>query len=67
MILYYFMITLELLSELYDQAKVNYELAENDWLSSDNNIDYLKEMCLHSGEMLAYSKLLEIKTCGKIL
>ena len=53
------MITPGLLSELYDQAKANYELAENDWLISDD-IDYLKEMCLHSGEMLAYGKLLEI-------
>jgi hypothetical protein len=53
------MITPGLLSELYDQAKANYELAENDWLSSDD-IDYLKEMCLHSGEMLAYGKLLEM-------
>lgn len=53
------MITPGLLSELYDQAKANYELAENDWLSS-NDIDYLKEMCLHSGEMLAYGKLLEL-------
>jgi len=53
------MITPGLLSELYDQAKANYELAENDWLSS-NDIDYLKEMCLHSGEMLAYGKLLEM-------
>ena len=53
------MITPGLLSELYDQAKANYELAENDWLNSDD-IDYLKEMCLHSGEMLAYGKLLEL-------
>lgn len=53
------MITPGLLSELYDQAKANYELTENDWLSSDD-IDYLKEMCLHSGEMLAYGKLLEM-------
>ena len=53
------MITPGLLSELYDQAKANYELAENDWLSSDD-IDYLKEMCVHSGEMLAYGKLLEM-------
>ena len=53
------MITPGLLSELYDQAKANYEVAENDWLSSDD-IDYLKEMCLHSGEMLAYGKLLEM-------
>ena len=53
------MITPGLLSELYDQAKANYELSENDWLSSDD-IDYLKEMCLHSGEMLAYGKLLEM-------
>lgn len=53
------MITPGLLSELYDQAKANYELAENDWLTSDD-IDYLKEMCLHSGEMLAYGKLLEM-------
>ena len=53
------MITPGLLSELYDQAKANYELAENDWLISDD-IDYLKEMCLHSGEMLAYGKLLEM-------
>lgn len=53
------MITPGLLSELYDQAKANYELAENDWLSSDD-IDYLREMCLHSGEMLAYGKLLEM-------
>ena len=53
------MITPGLLSELYDKAKVNYELAENDWLSSDD-IDYLKEMCVHSGEMLAYGKLLEM-------
>ena len=53
------MITPGLLSELYDQAKANYELAENDCLSSDD-IDYLKEMCLHSGEMLAYGKLLEM-------
>lgn len=53
------MITPGLLSELYDQSKANYELAENDWLSSDD-IDYLKEMCLHSGEMLAYGKLLEM-------
>ena len=53
------MITPGLLLELYDQAKANYELAENDWLSSDD-IDYLKEMCLHSGEMLAYGKLLEM-------
>ena len=53
------MITPGLLSELYDQAKANYELAENDWLIS-NDIDYLKEMCLHSGEMLAYGKLLEM-------
>ena len=53
------MITPGLLSELYDQAKANYELAENDWLSSDD-IDYLEEMCLHSGEMLAYGKLLEM-------
>lgn len=53
------MITPGLLSELYDQAKANYELAENDWLSTDD-IDYLKEMCLHSGEMLAYGKLLEM-------
>ena len=53
------MITPGLLSELYDQAKTNYELAENDWLSSDD-IDYLKEMCVHSGEMLAYGKLLEM-------
>lgn len=53
------MITPGLLSELYDQAKANYELSENDWLSTDD-IDYLKEMCVHSGEMLAYGKLLEI-------
>ena len=53
------MITPGLLSELYDQAKANYELAENDWLISDD-IDYLKKMCLHSGEMLAYGKLLEM-------
>lgn len=53
------MITPGLLSELYDQSKANYELAENDWLISDD-IDYLKEMCLHSGEMLAYGKLLEM-------
>ena len=53
------MITPGLLSELYDQAKANYELVENDWLISDD-IDYLKEMCLHSGEMLAYGKLLEM-------
>ena len=53
------MITPGLLSELYDQAKANYELAENDWLNSDD-IDYLKEMCVHSGEMLAYGKLLEM-------
>ena len=53
------MITPGLLSELYDQAKANYELSENEWLSS-NDIDYLKEMCVHSGEMLAYGKLLEM-------
>lgn len=53
------MITKELLSELYDKAKVNYELAENDYLSTDD-VDYLKEMCVHSGEMLAYGKLLEM-------
>lgn len=53
------MITPGLLSELYDQAKANYELAENDWLTSED-IDYLKEMCVHSGEMLAYGKLLEM-------
>jgi len=53
------MITPGLLSELYDKAKVNYELAEYDWLKTDD-IDYLKEMCVHSGEMLAYGKLLEI-------
>ena len=53
------MITKELLSELYDKAKVNYELAENDYLSSADE-DYYKEMCLHSGEMLAYGKLLEL-------
>lgn len=53
------MITPGLLSELYDQAKANYELAENDWFST-NDIDYLKEMCVHSGEMLAYGKLLEM-------
>ena len=53
------MITTGLLSELYDQSKANYELAENDWSISDD-IDYLKEMCLHSGEMLAYGKLLEM-------
>ena len=53
------MITPGLLSELYDQAKANYELAENDWLSTDD-IDYLKEMCVHSGEILAYGKLLEM-------
>jgi hypothetical protein len=53
------MITPGLLSELYDQAKANYELAENDWLITDN-IDYLKEMCVHSGEMHAYGKLLEM-------
>lgn len=51
------MITTGLLSELYDQAKANYELAENDWLNSDD-IDYLKEMCVHSGEMLAYWKII---------
>ena len=53
------MITPGLLSELYDQAKANYELAENDWVNTDD-IDYLKEMCVHSGEMLAYGKLLEM-------
>lgn len=53
------MINLELISQLYDEAKVNYELAENDWLLS-NDIDYMKEMCIHSGEMLAYGKLIEI-------
>jgi len=53
------MITPGLLSELYDQAKANYELSENDWLNTDD-IDYLKEMCVHSGEMLAYGKLLEM-------
>ena len=50
------MINLELISQLYDEAKVNYELAENDWLLS-NDIDYMKEMCIHSGEMLAYGNL----------
>lgn len=53
------MITPGLLSELYDKAKVNYELAENDYLST-NDVDYLKEMGVHSGEMLAYGKLLEM-------
>ncbi len=53
------MITPGLLSELYDKAKVNYELAEHDWLSTED-VDYLKEMCVHSGEMFAYGKLLEI-------
>ena len=36
------MINLELISQLYDEAKVNYELAENDWLLS-NDIDYMKK------------------------
>ncbi len=53
------MITPGLLSELYDQAKANYELAEDDYMRT-NDEDYYKEMCVHSGEMLAYGKLLEI-------
>ena len=53
------MITPGLLSELYDKAKVNYELSENDWLNTDD-IDYLKEMCVHAGEMKAYGNLLEL-------
>ncbi len=53
------MITPGLLSDLYDHAKANYELAENDYLNTGDN-DYYKEMCLHSGEMLAYGKLLEM-------
>ena len=53
------MITPGLLSELYDQAKSNYELAEDDYMRT-NDEDYYKEMCLHSGEMLAYGKLLEM-------
>lgn len=57
------MITPGLLSELYDKAKVNYELAENNYLSTDDVDylnDYLREMCVHSGEMRAYGKLLEM-------
>lgn len=53
------MITIELLSELYDKAKVNYELAEHDWLSTDD-INYLETLCVHLGEMQAYRKLLEM-------
>ncbi len=53
------MITPGLLSELYDKAKVNYELAENDYHMSGDE-DYHNEMCVHSGEMLAYGKLLEM-------
>ena len=53
------MITPGLLSELFDKAKVNYELSENDWLNT-NDIDYLKEMHVHAGEMRAYGNLLEM-------
>lgn len=53
------MITPGLLSELYDQAKANYELAEHDWLSTED-LDYLEATCIHLGEMLAYRKLLEM-------
>lgn len=52
------MITTGLLFELYEKAKINYELAEHDWQLTDN-IDYLKEMCIHSGEMQAYRYLLD--------
>lgn len=53
------MITTVLLSELYDQAKANYKLAEDNYLNT-NNEDYYKEMCLYSGEMVAYGKLLDM-------
>ena len=53
------MITPGLLSELYDQAKVNYELSEHDWLSTED-LDYLEATCIHLGEMRAYGKLLEM-------
>ncbi len=49
----------ELLSELYDKAKVNYALAEHDWLLTDD-LNYLKVMFTHLGEMRAYEKLLQI-------
>lgn len=53
------MITPGLLSELYDKAKVNYELAEHDWLLTED-LDYLESTCIHLGEMRAYENLLEI-------
>ena len=53
------MITPGLLSELYDKAKVNYELAEYDWLSTED-INYFEVMCSHLGEMRAYENLLEM-------
>jgi hypothetical protein len=53
------MITKDLLSDLYDQSKSNYELAEYDWLKT-HDVDYKKEMDVHAGEMLAYGKLLEL-------
>lgn len=53
------MITKDLLADLYDQSKSNYELAEYDWLKT-HDVDYKKEMDVHAGEMLAYGKLLEL-------
>ena len=53
------MITKKLLSELYDQAKVNYEFAENNWLKYGDS-DYKEEMVEYTGEMFAYGKLLKM-------
>lgn len=56
-------ITKNLLSQLYDEAKVKYELAEDDYFKMDD-IDgkksMLKELSIYLGEMTAYKKLLEM-------
>ena len=43
----------------FNQIERHFKLAENDYMNT-NDEDYYKEMCLHSGEMLAYGKLLEM-------
>ena len=53
------MITKEILDTFYNNAKNYYELAQKDY-SDTNDIKYLKEMCVHSGEMVTCKRLLKI-------
>jgi len=53
------MITKELLTNLYNKAKDNYESTKKEY-SDTNDINYLKSMCSHSGEMIICKRLLKV-------